>query len=224
MADVGRDVDESGLFLREDLRTVYEATMASRIDFRSRIWETFTLAGVISAGLTAGVGALAGGLFAGVGGLVARPMYFVALGVGLVMSSGVIGWWTWHNLGREQSLQYQDAFTLYQIERLLGLHKQLADQVHAPPSGTTKFRWLPDAPYIFHSRHIDPMFDPERDAVHVWAKSLVDRRGFRMRVGGPIILMTAVPLLVLGIFLIYLSRDAELAPNKRLQPAAAETK
>lgn len=127
--------------LRDDLRTVYQATMISRVDFRTRIWETIKTAALLSTGTLAGVGGIAASN-------VTPKEYFAILGVLLIVIGIYLGFWTYYNVRREQALQYHDEFTLYQIEKLLGLHERIPE----------KFRWKPNAPSIFNRKHLSSTY------------------------------------------------------------------
>jgi hypothetical protein len=86
----------------DDLKSISGHLMASRIDFRVRIWETIKVAA-----------ALAGGSLAAVGALVATgkmPEMFPAFAIFLIAFGIYLARWTYSNVSRESALQYHDEF------------------------------------------------------------------------------------------------------------------
>lgn len=141
-----------GSLQREDLRTVYQALMTSRIDFRGRIWETIKT-----------VALLFTGMLAATGGIAARqgtPWWILGgLGVVLMVLGGGLALWNHFNALREQTHQYHDEFSLYQIEKLLGLHNEID-----PAS-----QWLTGYEHLFTRTHIEAR-PSKNDLVEAWVQ------------------------------------------------------
>lgn len=137
---------------REDLRVVYKATQDSRIDFRVRIWETIKTSILLSAGLFA----VAGGIWSHDR---VTPWILILYGVALVVLGLWLGRWTYANTMREQSLQFYDEFTLFQIEKLLGLHQKIKEDsrwMRKEDNGWQK----EEAEHMFDWKHLYPSLHP----------------------------------------------------------------
>jgi hypothetical protein len=123
------------------LRDMYKVLSDSRIDYNVRKWDTIRTAALFALGVLAAVG-----------GLLTRTAvpsvaYFIAAGV-LVLMAGVLWWWVRTSVTREAGLQYSVEFSMYQIEKLLGLHRRLRDED----------RWLPDHEYIVSEKNLHYTF------------------------------------------------------------------
>ena len=132
--------------------------MSSRLDFRVRIWETIKTAGL-----------LFGGTLVAIGGIAARhdtpPSVLGILGVGLIILGAILAQWTCVNVRREQRLQLNDEFALYQIEELLDLHRRIPEDMQwIHREIPENMRWLykkspedrPKYEYMFARKHLWP--------------------------------------------------------------------
>jgi hypothetical protein len=171
---------------KEDLRVVYQTIAASRIDFRDRIWETIRTAALLALGILAAVGGIAAGG-------VPQALYTI-LGAILIIVGLYIYWWTRYNVRREQALLYHDEFTLFQIEKLLGLHERLSpDQ-----------RWKQNSPYMFSLKHLSPNYkcglteDDELDPVEAWVRGRLSRQDFQKRTVIGFASIVSIPLIGIG--------------------------
>lgn len=119
------------------LRDFYKVLSDSRIDYNVRKWDTIRTAALFALGVLAAVGGLL------TRSSVPSAAYFIASGV-LVLMAGVLWWWVRTSVTREAGLQYSVEFSMYQVEKLLGLHRPLR------PAD----RWLPDHPYIVSEKNL----------------------------------------------------------------------
>jgi hypothetical protein len=124
------------------LRSTYQVLSDERIAGDVRKWDTVRIGSVFALGLLAA----AGGLLTH--NSTPSAGYFIA-GAVLIVASAVLWWWVRANVRREAALQYATEFSMYQVEKLLGLHRELVD-----PSE----RWLPDQRFIFGEKHLSWRF------------------------------------------------------------------
>ena len=127
------------------LRAFYQALSDERIDYNVRKWETIRTGALYSLGILAAVG-----------GLLTRESvpafgYYAASFV-LVLAAGLVWWWVRTNVAREAGLQYVVEYSMYQVERLLGLHRMLRPED----------RWLSDYPFVVGEKHLDPTYGSNR--------------------------------------------------------------
>lgn len=170
----------------DNLRSVYAALMTSRVDFRTRVWETIKIAATLAAGSLAGVGGvLASGR--------ATTESFLGLGLALILIGGCLALWTYVNVKRESELQYYDEFPLYQIEKLLGLHDPIREYL----------RWKPDAPHMFGHKHLHWQYGYAgaaslgSDPVENWVKGRIATHKF-VNSTFVFVLILIIPMLVVG--------------------------
>lgn len=161
----------------ESLRAVYPALQSMQIDFSERKWETIRAASF-----------LALGLLAAVGGLVSQKLFqrwyvYLILALTLVSVTILLARWTNRNIIRESQLQYHVEFSMFQIERLLGLHKEVP----------VSWRWHPEVKHIFGTKHLDYRFhahDQERflaendDHEAAWVEARAQTSSFLGTTGG----------------------------------------
>jgi hypothetical protein len=125
----------------ETLRMEYGVLSQARIDYNVRKWDVVRVASVFALGV-----------FAASGGLLARDdaprIGYLIAGPVLVISAAILWWWARDGIRRESRLQYATEFSMYQIERQLGLH----DSIPADD------RWLPGQARLFGEKHTDWTF------------------------------------------------------------------
>ena len=126
---------------RDFLKVVYAETMKSRLDFRGRIWSTVQFGAFMAGGTLA----FAGAVVAHTDGHV---LVLVFVGILLLAEAHLLGRWTQDNCAREHRLQIADEYTLFQIEKLWGLHAPIPEA----------WRWIKDCEYLFPLKNIDPSF------------------------------------------------------------------
>jgi len=153
------------------LLTVYKVLSDARIDYNVRKWDTIRTAALFELGVLAAAG-----------GLLSRrsapdEVYFVAAGV-LLATSWILWLWVRNSVTREAGLQYTVEFSMYQIEKLLGLHRKLhPDQ-----------RWLPDYEYLFGEKGLTWTFRVNasdtsvRKGLHWWVEEKKATQSFRGRI------------------------------------------
>jgi hypothetical protein len=153
----------------DTLRAMYAALAQERIDYNVRKWDVLRVA----SGFALGTFAAAGGLLAASGA--SSVADFIA-GVVLIASAATLWVWARQGIQRESKLQYRTEYSMYQIERLLGLHREIRDEGE---------RWLPDEPYLFGEKHRDWTFatDGTADQDHKrnlewWVAQKVTRHRF----------------------------------------------
>lgn len=152
---------------QDNLRTVYQALMASRIDFTTRIWETLKVGAMLDTATLAGFG----GLFAS-DKIVATLYPYV--GIGLIVMAFFIPAWVLKNVRREQALLFDDEFSMYQIEKVWGLHASIPQAL----------RWKQDAPFMFVKKHLSPEYkcstvaEPRDDGAVRWREGRIASQEF----------------------------------------------
>lgn len=121
----------------ENLRAAYSVLSAARIAYDVRKMDVVR---------TSSIFVLA--VFAASAGLLAQEKppaaVDIASGCLLVVSPLLFGWWAREGIRREARLQYKVEFSMYQIERLLGLHQAIDESE----------RWLPEQPTIFGATNV----------------------------------------------------------------------
>ena len=125
-------------FQAEDLRAAYAVLSSSRVDYNVRKWDAVRTGSVVALGI-----------FAATAGLLSRSSApraaYVAAAVTLPISALLLCWWTHQNIKTEARNQYSDEFSMYQIEKLLGLHEEI------PPAD----RWLPQRSGVISAKNTD---------------------------------------------------------------------
>jgi hypothetical protein len=168
----------------EALRAVYPALQSMQIDFSERKWETVRAASFLALGLLAAVGGIAAQA------RFQRWYVLAVLAVTLLAVGFLLGRWVRSNVIRESKLQFHVEFSMYQIEKLLGLHEPI------PPP----WRWHPKAEYVFGRKHLEYSFNadaprerPEGDDYEgEWVDARAARSGFvKTTVGFSLIVFVA---------------------------------
>jgi hypothetical protein len=120
---------------RDNLIAAYNNLWAERLDYNDRKWETIRTLVSLTTGMLAAIG--------GITFFDKNQNYQVIgiLGCILILFAVLIGIWTLINIHHESELQSYTEFSIFQIEKSLGLHKQITNP------------WLPDYPYIFGRKH-----------------------------------------------------------------------
>lgn len=153
----------------ETLRAVYAMLGQERIDYNVRKWDVLRVASVFALGM-----------FAAAGGLLSAdrtsPTADVVTGILLPAASAMLWFWAHQGIRRESALQYRTEYSMYLIEKLLGLHR---------PMGEPDDRWLPDEPYMFGRKHRTWTFaaqgdggGPQHRDLEWWVQQKVSNHGF----------------------------------------------
>lgn len=179
---------------RADLRAIYQATQDARLDSRGRIWDTMK----ISATLVAGLLVVAGAAYVRKDGI--APNLLAWFGGSLMVVGIGTGIWNFFNALEEQREQAKAEFTLFQIERLLGLHDEISPSDRWP-NPQSKY------PYMFHASHMGakvtaPFYEGVFDAPTVYALNRSrDWRGSRWRIAAASALLGFSPAITGGLLL-----------------------
>ncbi len=152
-------------FDKDTLIAMYTALSNERIDYSVRKWEIIRTGSVFFLGVLAVVGGLLSR------GAVPWEAYGAA-SVGLLLAAGTLWWWVRGSISREARLQYSVEFSMYQIEKLLGLHSEV-EPLNA---------WLLGTPYIYEQRHLDPKYGTGLNSVptdlDAWLTAKTTRHSF----------------------------------------------
>jgi hypothetical protein len=161
-------------FRDEVLLGIYSALKDIQLDFNERKWETIRVATTLILGVLVGIGGLAASQMAN------SRLVFAFLGLSLLVLGTAVSIWTVYNVRRESKLQFEVDLSMFQIEKLLGVHKEIPEE----------FRWLPPYKYIFGIRHLDNKYhinvDPkefENYPVGAWVNARAKRHVFMSTVG-----------------------------------------
>jgi hypothetical protein len=154
------------------LYVAYSSLSDSRIDYNVRKWDTIRAASIIALGVLAAVaGLLSRNSISRVAAVVAA--------VSLPVSAGLLWLWARTSITREAGLQYADEFSMYQIERLLGLHREIGEED----------RWLPGYGFLFGEKHREPEYmthgsstPPDRQDLAWWIGQKTGSQSFLNRV------------------------------------------
>jgi len=182
-----------------DLRAIYQAVTDNRIDLRKRIWDTMRTAGLLCTGSLAGIGGIAASE-------ATQRQAYIALGTTLIVVGIYLAFWVFRNVRREQGLLYHDEYALFQIERLLGLHRPIPE----------RHRWLPRARHLFGNRHLDhefrctPKHGADDDPVNDWVEGRLASQAFLHDIVFGFSGILVLPTLGVGLLLITLGIGAVL--------------
>jgi hypothetical protein len=164
-----------GGFAPEVLTAIYTALNAVQLDYNERKWGTVRASSTLTLGVLAAIGGLAASDAA------SDKWVLRLLAVTLVALGSAIFWWARRNILRESALQYHAQFPMYQIEKLLGVHEKIPDNL----------RWLPNAEYIFGPKHLSYKFRSEivglkesDDPINDWVDGRLKHHMFIDTVGG----------------------------------------
>lgn len=128
-------------FDNDTLIAIYCALSDERIDYSVRKWDIIRTGSLFFLGVLAVVGGLL------THGSVPWEAY-AAASVGLMVTAGTLWWWVRSSVSREARLQYSVEFSMYQIEKLLGLHSEIEPQD----------AWLGGTPFIYEKKHRDATY------------------------------------------------------------------
>ena len=153
-------------FDKDTLLSIYSTLNSTQLDYNERKWETLRIASTLSVGILAAIGGLVAS------NIIEDGLMIGCLGVFLMIIGLFIYRWLIGNIEREASLQYFTEFSMYQIEKLLGLHKEIPE----------KFRWFPHSGFMFDKKHVDYQYkadidlrdkELEIDPIQVWVKGRI---------------------------------------------------
>ncbi len=156
----------------QDYLAIYKTLNDSRIDYNVRKWETLRTTSIIVFGMLTGIIASATTEFA------RKQIVFIMLGALAIITGVSISIWTYMNLRRETENQYFNDFSMFQIEKILGMHQKLK------PNES----WLPNFPYMFGDLHLDYLSHSEiknneagylKNPVKAWVTGRIRENRFR---------------------------------------------
>jgi len=182
-----------------DLRMAYKVASSSRNDFRTRTWETIRTSALLETGALAASGGVLAANFI-------PEKSVLLLGVLLILLGAYLSCWTYWNVRREQGLLYQEEFAMYQIEKILGLHMNLSEDM----------KWHPNIDKIFAQKHTDCNFKcaPPKyscgDPIADWAEGKLEKQSFSNEIILGLLSIFFIPMFGIGLYLIVISIMAYL--------------
>jgi hypothetical protein len=133
----------------EEFRVVYNALSDERIDYNNRKWETVRTMIALTA-----------------------SFWLIILGAGLIFYGISIASWVKRNVERESKAQFFAEFSMYQIEKLWGLHDDIEEENI----------WLKKYPKLFGELHLNFTFRLDGKAtggnLEEWANIRVQKSSF----------------------------------------------